>query len=161
MKIYTTACLFIIPILLSFPACTGASSDNYIDGIREQVIQYNSARDLVDQSINAVDSASTGREGLEAARRGVSDLQSAISQMNEAYKAFGNQEVPRKYREHQQATLSAWRAGIEATTTIRLYMENALTTGQPDDLLVLAANRLFAEEDRHQLQARRALQATG
>ena len=159
MKTCTRAGVVIVALLLSFSACSSTSTDDYIDRIREQADQYNSARDVVDKTIRAVDFAATLREGMEAAKQGIPDLERAILEMDEAYKALGNKEVPEKYQEHQQATLSAWRAGMEATTTVRLYLAKVLTTGEIDDTLVLAANRLFGEEDRYQLEARRALQA--
>ena len=163
MNTCTTVYLAIIFSILSLSACgsSGDGTDNYIDGIREQASRYNSARDVVDQTIRRVDSAPTLREGTEAARRGVSDLESAINQMNEAYKELGSRVAARKYNEHQRITLSAWRAGIEATISIKLYLEKFLATGQIDDSLVLAANRPFGDEDARQLEARRALQEVG
>lgn len=159
MKIVVATCGIAVALLLSIFACSRTSADDYVTQIRPLAEQYNSARDVVDRTIRAVDSATTLREGKDAARRGVSDLERAGSEMNNAYRALGNRDVPKKFHEHQQATLSAWRAGTEATVTSKLYLEKFLTTGQIDDSLLVAANRLFAEEDRYQLEARRALQA--
>lgn len=160
MKTVLATCGIALALLLSISACGRTSTDDYVAQIGPLAEQYNSARDAVDRTIRAIDSATTLREGMEAARRGVSDLGRAVNEMNNAYRALGNRDVPKKFHEHQQGILSAWRAGIEATITVKLYVEKFLTTGQIDDLLLVAANRLFAEEDRYQLEARRALQAT-
>ena len=141
----------------SLSACGGMSTDDYLKEIAPLAQQYNTARDVVDHAIKAVDSATTLREGLDAARKGTSVLENEIRVMNNAYRDLGNKDVPEKFHKHQQATLSAWRAGIEAATTLKLYLEKALASGQTDDTLVVAANRLFAEEDRYQLEARQAL----
>ena len=159
MKVVLATCGIAVALLLSISACGRTSTDDYVTQITPLAKQYNSSRDVVDRTIGAVDSATTLREGTEAAMRGVSDLERAINEMNNAYRALGNRDVPKKFHEHQQATLSAWRAGIEATITSKLYLEKFLATGQIDDSLLVAANRLFAEEDRYQLEARRALQA--
>ena len=148
--------LFLLPVVV-MPLLAGCG-DAYQSQISRLAEQYNSARDVVDQTIQAANSASTLSGWIKVATQGVSNLERAIDEMNDAYKDFGNQIVPSKYQDHQQATLSAWRAGIEASTAIKLYLELVLA-GEPDESIVLWANRLFAEEDRYQLEARRALQS--
>lgn len=121
--------------------------------------QYNSARDVVDEVIKfEANPPTTEQAAAQAARQWISSLEIALSEMNSAYLDLGNTVVPKKYRPHQQATLSAWRSGIEANITVMLYLEKFVTTGRIDDSLIVTSNRLFGEEDRYQLEARRALQ---
>ena len=85
-------------------------------------------------------------------------MESAIQDMNDAYREFGNMEVPEKYRAHQTSTLAAWRSGTEAAVAFKLYLEEWLVSQKVDDSLILEVNRLFREEDMNQLEARRALE---
>lgn len=139
--------------------CNGdVSESEYLGQIAPIAKRYNSARDVVEETVRAADSVMTIAEGVTVGRRGVADLESAIRDMNDAYRELGNTEVPEKYRSHQTATLLAWRSGTEATVAVKLYLEGWLATQEVDDSLVFEANRLFREEDMHQLEARRALE---
>ncbi len=136
----------------------GVSESEYLNEIAPAVKRYNSARDVVEETVRSVDSVVTLAEGVAVGRRGVADLESAIRDMNDAYKEIGNMEVPEKFRAHQTSTLAAWRSGTEAAVAVKLYIEGWLVSQEVDDSLVLEANRLFREEGMHQLEARRALE---
>ena len=140
-------------------ACGGYSADDYLSDVKPLYDQYNGARDVVDQTIRSVESVTTLKDYDQAAARSIGDLQSAIRSMNAAYVSFGARDVREKFRDHQQASLEAWRIGIEAAMTYRLFLEKEQSTGVTDVALVVAANRLWGEEDRLQLEARRVLQA--
>ena len=96
---------------------------------------------------------------------GVSDLEQAVSEMEGAYTAFASEDFPEKFHPHREATLLAWRAGIEAAKTVKLGLENTIAIGLPigvtDASLVIAVNRWFGVENGHQRDASRALQALG
>lgn len=153
------ACVF----LLGGSACTNRSDPNeYIRKMSPIAAHYNSARDVVDDAA-AFDAnpPATLAEAAEAATDWSARLAAALEEMNAAYAALSEMNVPRQYREHQQATLSAWRAGIEATATARLYFDDIAGRRLPDVSLVIEMNRLFGEEDRYQLRARNALSDDG
>ena len=100
----------------------------------------------------------TVAEGIAVGRKGVSDLEIAIQDMNNAYKELADAEVGEKYRTHQTHTLAAWRSSVEAAVAFKLYLEGWLTSREVDDSLILEVNRLFREEDMHRLEAHRALE---
>lgn len=159
MKVGPVAWTIGVALLLLMPACGGTSTGDYVRDIGPLADQYNSARDVVDEVIKAeANPPGTVQEGVQSARQWISRLESATTEIKSASIAFGNKDVPNKYQEHQRATLSAWRAGLEATTIFKLYLETFVTTGRVDHSLIITANRLFGEEDRFQLEARHALQ---
>ena len=155
-----SALMVMIGGLLSLSlACRSAepSGSDYLQEIAPWAKQYNAARDDVDEAVKDIESANTRADQLARAESAAGQMENALTEMNEAYRAFGNHDVAERYRSHQTATLSAWRAGIEATSASLTYLLKFLSTGVIDDALILRANTLFGDEDRHQLEARRAL----
>jgi hypothetical protein len=131
----------------------------YISEMVPLAEQYNLARDMVEEAVEAdANPPETLEEAVQIASQLSSRLETAIQSMNEAYKALGNLDVQKKFRVHQQTTLSAWRAGIEASVVAKVYFDEIASMKMPGASLILDMNKLFREEDRYQLEARRALE---
>ena len=160
-RVIASLVLLCIPVLLFVlgVSCSSGetSANDYFDPLEKAASKYNLARDDVDEVIQLIDYAPPPADVDAFLTRRVAILETAISEMNAASDSLGQQTPPSKFEAHQSATLKAWRAGIEATVAIRLYVLNFLETGQDDFSLIVQANKLFGEEDQYQIEARRAM----
>ena len=139
-------------------ACGGTSVNDYLDQVQPLFKQYNDARDVVDEVARATSNLRTIEQATRTVSRVMPDLETAIDKMNNAYKSYGNLEIPEKFEEHRRLTLMAWRAGIEGSVQISIYFQEFLAGVLESEDAIFRANGLFGEEDMHQLAARRALQ---
>ena len=135
-----------------------ASESEYLNEFVPIAQRYNLARDVLEDTVREADSVMTVAEGIAVGRKGVSDLEIAIQDMNNAYKELADVEATEKYRTHQTHTLAAWRSSVEAAVAFKLYLEGWLISREVDDSLILEVNRLFREEDMHRLEAHRVFE---
>ena len=160
------AFLIVLALLATFTlGCGGNSQDEYLEEVSSIARQYNSARDVLDRKSQELNRAASRQRTIEIARNADSALSPALEQMREAYIDLGDLAPGQRFQEHQQATLMAWGAGMETAQMMRTYFvllaqaATGITQALASQILQLehdiASKSL--EEDRFQLQARRAL----
>ena len=128
MKVGLTSAFFLsvqLPLFALFAACSSGSisTAQYTNLIKDSVIQYNSARDIVDSVIRDLDYALVPTNPAAFLDQRVTELERAILEMNAASRSYGQQSFSPKFQPHQSATLRAWRSGIEAAVLIKLTIE--------------------------------------
>ena len=159
---YAFAVLMALTLLAAL-GCSGTllTVAEYEELIAPEAGRYELASQQVNGAIYSVEILSDQADRfLVPTLEQVSDVfTNAISDMNAAYKALVEMELPNQFTAHRDSLLEAWRNGIAWTSILHTYTLRYLDHGEVDGSLIERASVLFSNEVTSLRQARQALEA--